>query len=53
MNFARVQAVLAKELLEIRKNRTLLLTILLPPLLLTLCRWALWSRSARRAAGTT
>jgi ABC-2 type transport system permease protein len=36
MNFARVQAVLAKELLEIRKNRTLLLTIVLPPLLITL-----------------
>ena len=36
MNFARVQAVLAKELLEIRKNRTLLLTILLPPLIITL-----------------
>lgn len=36
MNLARVQAVLAKELLEIRKNRTLLLTIVLPPLIITL-----------------
>jgi ABC-2 type transport system permease protein len=36
MNLERVRAVLAKEMLEIRKNRTLLLTIVLPPLLITL-----------------
>ena len=36
MNLARVRAVLAKELLEIRKNRTLLITILVPPLIITL-----------------
>ena len=33
MNFNRVRAVVAKELLEVRKNRTLLMTIFLPPLL--------------------
>ncbi|MEP7198372.1 MAG: ABC transporter permease subunit [Chloroflexota bacterium] len=36
MNLSRVRTVFAKELLEIRKNRTLLFTIFLPPLLLTL-----------------
>ncbi len=36
MNVARVWTVVAKELLEVRKNRTLLLTIFLPPLLLTI-----------------
>lgn len=34
MNFDRVRTVLARELLEIRKNRTLIFTIVLPPLLL-------------------
>ena len=35
MNRARLQAVVERELLEIRKNRLLLFTIFLPPLLLT------------------
>lgn len=35
MSFSRVQAVISRELLEIRKNKTLLFTIFLPPLLLT------------------
>ena len=35
MNWARVRAVITRELLEVRQNRTLLLTIFLPPLLLT------------------
>jgi ABC-2 type transport system permease protein len=36
MNWSRVRAVLARELLEIRKSRMLIFTIVLPPLLLTL-----------------
>jgi ABC-2 type transport system permease protein len=36
MNFSRVWAVISKEMLEIRKNRTLIMTVLLPPLLLSL-----------------
>lgn len=36
MNASRIQAVISRELLEIRKNRLLLFTIFLPPLLLTL-----------------
>ncbi len=35
MNWSRVRAVITRELLEVRQNRTLLLTIFLPPLLLT------------------
>lgn len=35
MNWTRVRAVITRELLEVRQNRTLLLTIFLPPLLLT------------------
>lgn len=34
MNWSRVQTVISRELLEIRKNRLLLFTIFLPPLLL-------------------
>ena len=34
MNGSRLKAVVERELLEIRKNRLLLLTIFLPPLLL-------------------
>ncbi len=34
MNLSRLQAIVARELLEIRKNRLLLFTIFLPPLLL-------------------
>lgn len=36
MNLSRLSAVIGKELYEIRKNRLLLLTVFLPPLLLTL-----------------
>ncbi|MBI5879576.1 MAG: ABC transporter permease subunit [Chloroflexi bacterium] len=36
MNWTRVRAVIARELLEVRQNRTLLLTIFGPPLLLTI-----------------
>ena len=35
MNLSRLSAIISRELLEIRKNRTLLFTIFLPPLLLT------------------
>jgi ABC-2 type transport system permease protein len=36
MNYARVRAVIGKELLEIRKSRVLLFTLFLPPLLLAI-----------------
>ena len=36
MNTARLRAVIGKELLELRKNRSLIYTVFLPPLLLTL-----------------
>jgi ABC-2 type transport system permease protein len=36
MNFSRVRAVIGKELFEIRKSRTLLFTLFLPPLFLAL-----------------
>src|SRR5919204_1594698 len=36
MDLSRLRAVLYREILEIRKNRSLLVTIFLPPLLLTI-----------------